>query len=334
MTDETTAIEQYEPREESLAEFDFAATDPLAALEKAREVVTFMADKCQGSQYISNIQGRNYPKVDWWTTVGMGLALFPREVSSKRFEVDERNYGYEAVVEVCRNNIVITRASAICTTKEKSWGNRDEYAVKSMATTRATGKAYRIGLSGLAVMAGLEPTPAEEIPPQGFENGRTATKDEGHGICPEHGIAYFQSARMHSPAHKLDNGKWCNKPVVQDIPDGGFREPKSRVAEKPAESRYRKEAIDLLYDRFGGEKKPMDDYVSAVFGEPMHPDRMTDGEWMKLADNLRADARESRDATGIAAGQHTLEGQVVKPQPTEPPETVEELPWDDPVETR
>jgi len=39
-----------------------------------------------------------------------------------------------------------------------------------MAITRATAKAYRIGLSFLATFAGLEPTPAEEITQNDFEN--------------------------------------------------------------------------------------------------------------------------------------------------------------------
>ena len=42
-----------------------------------------------------------------------------------------------------------------------------------MAITRASGKAYRIPLSFLAVMAGLEATPAEEIPVVGHSRQNT-----------------------------------------------------------------------------------------------------------------------------------------------------------------
>ena len=156
------------PVEES--SFDLATASPVRAMEHAQEVVQFMSSKCTGSQYIALIQGRKYPKVEWWTTVGMSLGLFPAEVVSERFDMEKNHYGYRSVVEVLHKGQVVTRASAICTTEESAWGKRDEYAVKSMATTRATGKAYRIGLSGLAVLAGLEPTPADEIPPGGFGN--------------------------------------------------------------------------------------------------------------------------------------------------------------------
>lgn len=142
--------------------------DPVGQLEQAQRVVQFMSDKCSGPNYISNISGRNYPRVDWWTTVGMSLSLFPVEESVEKVETgDNGEIKYEAVVSVRRSGQVITRASHVASSREgKPWGHND-YSVRSMAVTRATGKAYRIGLSGLAVLAGLEPTPAEEMPTTG-----------------------------------------------------------------------------------------------------------------------------------------------------------------------
>jgi hypothetical protein len=144
------------------------AGDTIAPLQRAAELVTYMSQKCTSPAYISNIAGRRYPKVEWWTTVGASLGLFPREVYCKRQDRPAGEIVYEALVEVHCNDKVVARASAICSSQERNWGNRDEYALRSMATTRATGKAFRLGLSFLAVMAGLEPTPADEVPPQGF----------------------------------------------------------------------------------------------------------------------------------------------------------------------
>ena len=47
---------------------------------------------------------------------------------------------------------------AICTNKEKRQTAFDEYAVASMAQTRAVGKAYRIYLGWIMKMAGFEST--------------------------------------------------------------------------------------------------------------------------------------------------------------------------------
>ncbi len=163
-------------------QFSLAHTDGVAALKQAEALVRYLADKCDGPQFIAKISGKKYPKVEWWTTVGAGFGLFPVEESCIRLEREEE-IAYEAVVSVRRAGEIISRGSALCSSKEKSWSHRDEYAVRSMAVTRATGKAYRIAFSFLAVMAGLEGTPAEEMPeeretPRTVTNGQTATKQK------------------------------------------------------------------------------------------------------------------------------------------------------------
>lgn len=152
---------------------DLGSIDPGPALRTAEMIVSMVAKKCQGPKFIAPIQGKNYPKVEWWTTVGAVLGLFPREESNVRLD-REGETAYQATVGVYRGDKLVTRASAICSSKEKRWGHSDEYALRSMAATRATGKAYRLGLSFLAVMAGLEATPAEEVPPGGFDDREPA----------------------------------------------------------------------------------------------------------------------------------------------------------------
>jgi len=95
--------------------------------------------------------------------VSASLGLFPQVVFAQRLERDGE-IAYEAKVAVYRQNQIVASGEAMCSSKEERWSHADEYAIKSMAITRASGKAYRIPLSFLAVMAGLEATPAEEIP--------------------------------------------------------------------------------------------------------------------------------------------------------------------------
>jgi len=142
---------------------------PTAALQRASEIVQMMAQKCSGPKYVAIIPTKEgpkrYPRVEWWTTVGASLGLFPHEIACRRLVRQYKDeIVYEAIVEVRHGETPITRASAICSSTEANWQQADEYAIRSMAITRATGKAFRIGLSFLAVMAGLEPTPAEEMP--------------------------------------------------------------------------------------------------------------------------------------------------------------------------
>ena len=70
-----------------------------------------------------------------------------------------------AVCEV--RNIVtglpVSVGHALCSNKERSKRSFDEYAILSMAQTRAEGKAYRLLLGWLMKAAGFEATPAEEM---------------------------------------------------------------------------------------------------------------------------------------------------------------------------
>ena len=139
------------------------SNDPEQAYKEAQRLVSVVANRCTGPGYVVNISGRQYPKIEWWTSVSASLGLFPRVLYSKRLDRDGE-VAYEAKVEVHRNNHIIASGEAMCSNREDRWRNADEYAIKSMAITRASGKAYRIPLSFLAVMAGLEVTPAEEMP--------------------------------------------------------------------------------------------------------------------------------------------------------------------------
>ena len=137
--------------------------DPEQAYREAQRLVNVVASKCTGPGYLVNIRGKQYPKIEWWTSVSASLGLFPRVLYSKRLDRDSE-IAYEAKVEVHRNGQIIASGEAMCSNREERWRNADEYAIKSMSITRASGKAYRIPLSFLAVMAGLEVTPAEEMP--------------------------------------------------------------------------------------------------------------------------------------------------------------------------
>ncbi len=138
-------------------------SDPEKAFQEAQKLVNVVSSRCNGPGYLSTIQGKVYPRIEWWASVSASLGLFPRVLYSRRLE-REGEIAYEAKVEIHRNGLVISSGEAMCSNRELRWQSADEYAIKSMAITRASGKSYRIPLSFLAVMAGLEVTPAEEMP--------------------------------------------------------------------------------------------------------------------------------------------------------------------------
>lgn len=91
------------------------------------------------------------------------------------YDVD--GYDWEACVEVrTPGGVVVGRAEAMCSRAEATWARRDDYAVRSMAETRAESRAYRRAVGWIVHIAGYNPTPAEEMPPD-----QPAQKGPPHG---------------------------------------------------------------------------------------------------------------------------------------------------------
>jgi hypothetical protein len=135
-------------------------TKPNEAIQVASTLQTFVNER----KLTANIQGKNYPLVEAWQFAGSQLGLIPVVKEVKNLST-ESELKYEAFVEVIRltDGIVLSRGYAVCSNKENSKRRFDEYAIASMAQTRAIGKAYRNILAWLMKAAGFEATPAEEM---------------------------------------------------------------------------------------------------------------------------------------------------------------------------
>lgn len=112
----------------------------------------------------SNIQGKQFVNVEGWGYAGAAIGLIPIITKVENVST-ETEIKYLAVCEV--RNIVtglpVSVGHALCSNKERSKRSFDEYAILSMAQTRAEGKAYRLLLGWLMKAAGFEATPAEEM---------------------------------------------------------------------------------------------------------------------------------------------------------------------------
>lgn len=136
-------------------------TKPDEVVKRASAIATVLANIVNERKLFKVISGRKYVQVEGWNTLGAMLGVLPVENRVLKTE-----NGYEAYVDLIRTSdgMKIGGSSAICTFEERNWQNRDEFAVRSMAITRATGKAFRLGFSWIMQLAGYEATPAEEMP--------------------------------------------------------------------------------------------------------------------------------------------------------------------------
>lgn len=138
--------------------------EPKETIAYAKKIAEPLADVIEKQKLYSIIQGKKYVKCEGWTTLGALLGIVPRETSVTRLN----DGSYEAHVDLINftSGRIVGGSSALCSIEEKRWGSADDYARRSMAITRATGKAFRLGFSWIMTLAGYQPTPAEEMPVQ------------------------------------------------------------------------------------------------------------------------------------------------------------------------
>lgn len=147
------------PKQTALIEADSA--DEMVT--KATEIATTLKRRViDEGELFSVIHGRKHVHVEGWVTLGAMLGVTPHEVET----VQREDGSFRSTIELRRlsDGMTIGRASAECGGPEETeWQKRPPYARRSMAQTRATGKACRLVFSWIMVLAGYSGTPAEEM---------------------------------------------------------------------------------------------------------------------------------------------------------------------------
>lgn len=156
------------------------AVDPEVALASAQKAAKALLKVVSQKRQIV-INGRRYLTFEDWQTIGRFYGITVGVASTTKAED-----GYEARAVVYNGAAtIISAAEGICTRSERKWKDRDEYALKSMAQTRACAKALRNVLAWVAVLAGFEGTPAEEMNSVGSTViPQRVAVGQGSGKCP------------------------------------------------------------------------------------------------------------------------------------------------------
>lgn len=153
------------------------ATQPsLTNLESLKTFSKELKNFIVSQKLYTNISGKNYVEVEGWQFAGgsLGLSAVLKTCNKlergeftftdkNNIEVTLQEIAYDAWVEVYSGDRIVSSGFAMCSNKEVKKRSFDEYAVASMAQTRATGKAYRMLLGWLMKQAGYESTTAEEM---------------------------------------------------------------------------------------------------------------------------------------------------------------------------
>lgn len=156
------------PTSAPLAPANLFGTDPVNVMRQAWVIAQSLTDVIRRAKLAVGISGREYVKVEGWTMLGSMLGVFPVVVWTRRLGSSDGPYGeqgWEAAVEArTMTGAVVGRAEAQCTRSEKQWAQREDYALRAMAQTRATSRAMRGPLGFVVALGGFEATAAEEMP--------------------------------------------------------------------------------------------------------------------------------------------------------------------------
>lgn len=183
--------------------FDLAA--PAQAMEVAKILQQFVKEK----KLTANIKGKEYPLVEAWLFAGSQLGLYPL-LSEVKDLTTGQEIKYQACVEIRRinNDQIVSRGYAVCSNKEASKKQFDEYAILSMAQTRAEGKAFRMILAWLMKAAGFEATPAEEMDfkNDGLED-KIRTKSYNRVELEKNGFPLITNAQFKKASERIMAGE-------------------------------------------------------------------------------------------------------------------------------
>lgn len=155
----------------------YRSQDPKEQLQEAMDRASVLVEVVRKQGLAKKLGGdKEHVQVEAWQFLGSQFGLIADIEWTKELED-----GWEARAALIRlaDGAVLTHADAECRRAESNWKNRDSYAIRSMAQTRAVSKVFRNALSSVMVMAGFSGTPAEEMD---HTTSAPATVDDVH--CP------------------------------------------------------------------------------------------------------------------------------------------------------
>jgi hypothetical protein len=141
-------------------------------IEVAKDVANALSDVLDKQGLVkyglnANNKKAGYVLAEGWNTLGtmLGITVVTEKVEPftplRQRKGKREAYGYKATVSLYQNGNKLCTAEAVA---DSNGFQKDEFAIYSMAQTRAMGKAYRMALSWIVKLAGYEAAPAEEMP--------------------------------------------------------------------------------------------------------------------------------------------------------------------------
>lgn len=138
--------------------------DPELVLSEAKKACIALTKVIDGRKKKLILNDKTYLFNEDWQTIGKFYNLCAQSHDAEPFEVG-RIEGAKATADIMNINtgMIVGSAIAYCMRDEPNWQKKPWFQLASMAQTRACSKAFKNVLAWVVVLAGYEPTPAEEM---------------------------------------------------------------------------------------------------------------------------------------------------------------------------
>jgi hypothetical protein len=232
------------------------ALSPAEVVESATAQARLLMNIVNQTKCYQEISGKKYLQVEAWETIGAFNRTHAETKEITPIIKEDEIIGYAAHVQLWKDGVIVGGAIMPCYFTENcckgKTGEAKHKACMSAAQTFATSKAYRMNFSYVAILAGFQATPAEEIT-EDFGSEQT------EHYCPIHQTQFFKRGKMTNYAHPIkdengeDTGEWCNE-IKEKAPEPKLEPqlPASSEAKTPVPAKT-SGTIDEAWENMGKE---------------------------------------------------------------------------------
>ena len=140
------------------------ARAPKQVLAEAQEAARALQSVIAQSPTVVKFNGKNYLAFEHWQTCGRFYGVTARITQTEYIEIGGAK-GFLAKAEAIntQTGAIVSSAESMCMNDEQNWNKKPLFQLRSMAQTRACAKSLRNCLAWVVVLAGFEPSVAEEM---------------------------------------------------------------------------------------------------------------------------------------------------------------------------
>lgn len=190
---------------------------PAEVVENASTQAKLLMDIVEKTGCFQLIAKKKYLQVEAWETIGAFNRTYAVTDTITPIMREGEQVGYQATISLMKDGNVVGRAIMPCFFSENCCkgkeGDSKHKACMSAAQSFGVSKAYRMNFSYVAILAGYEPTPAEEMT---GEDTLGSVKPDNEHWCSVHKTKFFKKGNMKGYAHPIEGTKdWCNEQEAQ-----------------------------------------------------------------------------------------------------------------------